>query len=300
VAHRGARKPSERRLVPLTEDTSRWRSLCRLAVQFALHPRSNLRKWDAWRTHEAKISRLLEDQGKSDAASKFEADFSAFQALSRQEGDRLPVRRDDLYPCLDDCSANTSFDAHYIYHPAWAARILARTRPARHVDISSIVSFCAVVSAFVPVEFYDFRPAPIKLDNLQSGAADICRLQFPDASIPSLSCMHVIEHIGLGRYGDPLDASGDLKAVRELVRVLAPGGNLLVAVPVGKPRVQFNAHRVYDFTAFRGYFAALELVEFALISDDARAGLIVSPSDDLVNAQSYGCGCFWFRKTKVD
>ena len=211
----------------------------------------------------------------------------------------MPVRREDLYPCLDDGSANTSFDAHYIYHPAWAARILARTRPANHVDISSIVSFCAVVSAFLPVEFYDFRPAPLKLDNLQSGSADICRLQFAEGSIPSLSCMHVIEHIGLGRYGDPLDASGDLKAVRELVRVLAPGGDLLVVVPVGRPRVQFNAHRVYDFTGFRDYFSDLELIELALLPDDAGGGLIIDPPADLVNAQSYGCGCFWFRKTKV-
>jgi SAM-dependent methyltransferase len=268
-------------------------------MQFASHPRSNLRKWDAWRTHEAKISQILEDQRRSKAAGKFEADFTAFQALSRQQGDRLPVRREDLYPCLDDDSASTSFDAHYIYHTAWAARILARTRPARHVDISSIVSFCAVVSAFLPVEFYDFRPAPIKLDNLQSGAADICRLQFADGSIPSLSCMHVIEHIGLGRYGDPLDASGDLKAVRELVRVLAPGGDLLVVVPVGKPRVQFNAHRVYDFTGFRDYFSDLELVELAVLPDDAGGGLIVDPPADLVNAQCYGCGCFWFRNTKA-
>jgi SAM-dependent methyltransferase len=268
-------------------------------MQFASHPRSNLRKWDAWRAHEAKISQILEDQRRSKAAGKFEADFTAFQALSRQQGDRLSVRREDLYPCLDDGSANTSFDAHYIYHTAWAARILARTRPARHVDISSIVSFCAVVSAFLPVEFYDFRPAPIKLDNLQSGAADICRLQFADGSIPSLSCMHVIEHIGLGRYGDPLDASGDLKAVRELVRVLAPGGDLLVVVPVGKPRVQFNAHRVYDFTGFRDYFSDLELVELAVLPDDAGGGLIVDPPADLVNAQCYGCGCFWFRNTKA-
>jgi SAM-dependent methyltransferase len=286
-------------MVPLTDDISRRRSLSRLVMQFALHPRSNLRKWDAWRAHEAKISQILEDQRRSKAAGRFEADFTAFQALSRQEGDRLPVRREDLYPCLDDGSANTSFDAHYIYHPAWAARILARTRPAQHVDISSIVSFCAVVSAFLPVEFYDFRPAPLKLDNLQSGSADICRLQFAEGSIPSLSCMHVIEHIGLGRYGDPLDASGDLKAVRELVRVLAPGGDLLVVVPVGRPRVQFNAHRVYDFTGFRDYFSDLELIELALLPDDAGGGLIIDPPADLVNAQSYGCGCFWFRKTKV-
>jgi hypothetical protein len=63
--------------------------------------------------------------------------------------------------------------------------------------------------------------------------------------------MHVIEHIGLGRYGEALDPDGDLKAIRELVRVLAAGGNLLVVVPVGRPRIQFNAHRIYDYVEFR-------------------------------------------------
>jgi hypothetical protein len=285
----------------LIDGAGRWLRLPRLAMQFASHPRSNLTKWDLWRKQEGKIRQFIEtDRKKSEAMTRCEAEFRVFQALSAQDGNRLPVSEDDLYPCLEDRSATSSFDGHYTYHPAWAARILARTRPAKHVDISSILSFCAVVSAFLPVEFYDFRPAPIKLDNLSSGAADICGLQFPDASIPSLSCMHVIEHIGLGRYGDALDPSGDLKAVRELVRVLAPGGNLLVVVPVGKPRVQFNAHRVYDSAVFRDYFSDLELVEFALISDDAGDGLIVNPPADLVNAQSYGCGCFWFRKSRSD
>ncbi len=46
------------------------------------------------------------------------------------------------------------------------------------------------------------------------------------------SCMHTIEHIGLGRYGDPLDAVGDQTALSELQRVVAPGGSLLIVVPV--------------------------------------------------------------------
>lgn len=110
--------------------------------------------------------------------------------------------------------------------------------------------------------------------------------------------MHVIEHIGLGRYGDPLDVEGDLKAIREfreLVRVLAPGGSLMVAVPVGRQRVQFNAHRIYDFRVFRSYFSGLDLVEFALITDEPD-GLIFDPAPKLVDQQEYGCGCYWFRK----
>jgi len=47
--------------------------------------------------------------------------------------------------------------------------------------------------------------------------------------------MNVVEHVGLGRYGEPLDPEGDIKAMRELRRVLAPGGSLLFVVPVGRP-----------------------------------------------------------------
>ena len=178
--------------------------------------------------------------------------------------------------------------------------MLARTQPKKHVDISSIVNFCAIVSAFIPVEFYDFRPASVELDGLYTGAADLTRLHFPSGSIASLSCMHVIEHIGLGRYGDPLDPDGDLKAIGELVRVLAPGGDLLVATPVGRPRVAFNAHRVYDHEAFARYFAPLELVEFALIEERGEGGLIAAPPPERVRAESYGCGCFWFRKPEIE
>ena len=205
-----------------------------------------------------------------------------------------------MNPHLSDRASSTPIDRHYTYHPAWAARVLARTRPEKHVDISSIVSFSAIISAFVPVEFYDFRPAPIEIDGLLAGAADLTKLSFADDSIESLSCMHVIEHIGLGRYADPLDPDGDLKAISELVRVLAPGGDLLVATPVGRPRVVFNAHRVYDHETFARYFAPLELVEFALIEEGGEGGLIVAPPPERVRAELYGCGCFWFRKPKAE
>ena len=227
----------------------------------------------------------------------FHAEFDLFLKSSQAGGSRLPVRWEDKYPCLDDRMPQTPFDRHYVYHPAWAARILARTRPGRHVDVSSTVNFSAIVSAFVPVDFFDFRPAPIILDNLNSGPANLLELPFADNSVHSLSCMHVLEHVGLGRYGEPIDPDGDLKSIRELVRVLAPGGNLLVATPVGRPRIAFNAHRVYDFGAFRGYFGPVGLVEFALIreiGDDQ--GLIVNPPEEIVRAESYGCGCYWFRK----
>ena len=244
------------------------------------------------------MSFLDRRRGEEKARSAFGEEFKQFAAMAG-EAPRLPVRSEDINPQLADRATITPIDRHYTYHPAWAARVLAKTRPEKHVDISSIVNFAAMLSAFVPVEFYDFRPAPLELDGLFTGAADLTQLHFPSDSIASLSCMHVIEHIGLGRYGDPIDFDGDMKAIAQLVRVLAPGGDLLVATPVGRPRVAFNAHRVYDHEAFAGYFAPLELVEFALIEEHGDGGLIVAPPPERVRAESYACGCFWFRKPKM-
>ena len=158
-----------------------------------------------------------------------------------------------------------------------------------------------MLSAFIPVKFYDYRPATIKLDNLTSKKADLNRLPFKDNSVASLSCMHTVEHIGLGRYGDPIDPNADLKAISELKRVLAIGGNLLFVVPIGRPKIQFNAHRIYSYAQIIDYFKQLQLIEFSLIPDNAReTGIMVNATQKQANEQNYGCGCFWFKNNTND
>jgi SAM-dependent methyltransferase len=191
------------------------------------------------------------------------------------------------------------FDRHYVYHTAWAARVLAQTRPIRHVDIGSSLYFCSIVSAFIPIRFLDCRPAALKLSGLDPERGDLMSLPLETGSVSSLSCMHVIEHIGLGRYGDALDPNGDSKAIAELRRVLATGGTLLVVVPVGRPRIQFNAHRIYAYQQLIDYFAGLDLIDFSLVPDGLDEGLIHGATGQQADAQRYGCGCFWFRKPGI-
>lgn len=203
----------------------------------------------------------------------------------------------DRWACLDDATAETGFDRHYVFHTAWAARELQKLKPKVHYDISSSLYFVGIASAFVPMRFFDYRPAQLGLGNLECERADLLHLPFADDSIESLSCMHVVEHVGLARYGDPMDADGDLKAFRELERVTAPGGSLLMVVPVGRPRIQFNAHRIYSAEQVQAALPRMRLADFALVGDNERDGLTAG-LDQLprVAQLAYGCGCFRFVK----
>lgn len=207
---------------------------------------------------------------------------------------RFSLRLSDLYPQIKDKTITTNFDDHYVYHTSWAARKVREINPSVHTDISSSLFFCGIVSAFIPVDFYDYRPADLHLSNLKSKKADLTKLHFANNSISSLSCLHTIEHIGLGRYGDPIDPHSDIQAINELKRVVAPGGSLLFVTPVGKPKIEFNAHRIYSYEQIMDYFEGMTLKEFSLVTDDA---LFIEQADpSLVQAQRYGCGCFWFVK----
>jgi len=54
-----------------------------------------------------------------------------------------------------------------------------------------------------------------------------------------------VEHSGLGRYGDPIDIDGDLKAMKLLHDKIKIGGICFLAVPIGADRTEGNLHRVY-------------------------------------------------------
>ncbi|RPI21048.1 MAG: DUF268 domain-containing protein [Chloroflexota bacterium] len=226
---------------------------------------------------------------------RYVGEFNRFVSLQKETDERFsPLEWKYRYPCLNDRMSVTPFDRHYTYHPAWAARILAELRPARHIDIASSLTFCTMVSAFIPVEFYDYRPAMLSLSNLECKRGDLLALPFPDNSVESLSCMHVVEHVGLGRYGDPLDPDGDLKAIAELKRVVKKGGSLLFVTPVGRPNIRFNAHRIYSYDQILSSFSDLQLRQFALVDDKGQ--FILDADPDYASRQQYGCGCWWFQK----
>ena len=156
------------------------------------------------------------------------------------------------------------------------------------------MTFVIGLAAFVPTTFIDVRPIAAEIPNLHPRAGSVTELPYDDGSVHSLSCLHVAEHIGLGRYGDPLDPAGTRRAAAELARVLAPGGRLWFSLPVGEPRTNFNAHRVHDPREVPAMFDGLTLDAFAGVGDDRRFHTDVEPAD-FVGA-SWACGLYRFRR----
>lgn len=219
--------------------------------------------------------------------------FSHWIRYAKSEGAQK-IRVLDLQPCLGDWSTHTPFDAHYFYQGAWLARRVCAAKIAKHADIGSSVLTISVLSAHVETVFVDYRPLKVSLPGLTSIAGNILDLPFPDESVESLSCLHVIEHIGLGRYGDPIDPLGSVKAALELQRVVSRGGSLYLSLPVGRERVCFNAHRVHSPISVLKMFPQMKLNEFSYV-DDAGQFCEMKSVEDAVSCE-YGCWMFHFQK----
>ena len=167
-----------------------------------------------------------------------------------------------IKPMLFDKKNKEPFDPHYLYHTAWAMRVLNKTKPQVHYDFSSDLRFVTMLSAYTKVVQYNLSIPTVKLDNLIFEKQDLTKmLDIKDDSLESISCMHVVEHIGLGRYGDKIDPLGNIKAINELKRILSKNGNLLFVTPVGKSKIVFNAHRISSYDEVIKQFSGLKLLE---------------------------------------
>lgn len=189
-----------------------------------------------------------------------------------------------------------SIYSHYFFQDLWAANMIHANNPGEHVDVGSrLDGFVAHVLPFCQVNYVDIRPLVANVQNLTFTQGSILCLPFADGSLKSVSCLHVIEHIGLGRYGDEVDPDGHVKAASELSRVLAKDGMLLIGTPTGKEKLFFDAHRVFDPITIKKIFGDLELCEFHLIDDQAR-GIHFNASFEMARTCTYGCGLYVFKR----
>ena len=218
--------------------------------------------------------------------------FLEWMRFRRLKGD---ARFRDLFPQLYDRVQSTPFDFHYTYQAAWLPRLLKKNKPAKHIDVSSDFRMVVTMSAFVDMDYYEFRPVDTgNLEGLRTLAGEVTNMPLDTGSCESVSCLHVLEHIGLGRYGDPLDPEGFAKGFAELTRLVAPGGRFYVSFPIGRKRIMFNAHRVLDPVQIVDSADQLELVSFSCVDDQ---GVFHPDVDHTMHRDySYGCGMFEFVK----
>jgi SAM-dependent methyltransferase len=181
----------------------------------------------------------------------------------------------------------------YFYQDTWCANKIAVTKPSQHVDVGSSMMFVAMALQICDLLYVDVRPISINLPRFSFQQGDLVALPFDSGSVASISSLSVVEHIGLGRYGDRIDPQGTDKACKELARVVRPNGNLYVAVPTEvETSTHFNAHRIFAPDDFIAKFPGLRLV-------DEQYGLsdrIVCRCEYEGLGMPYAYGCFQFTK----
>lgn len=211
------------------------------------------------------LSRLRKLRADSKAWKRFWREYQQYKAMCPP--DHQPTLQ-NLSPFVHDNSNETPVEPIYFYQDAWAFEKIVHQNVKQHVDIGSHHKFVSLLSKIVPVTMVDIRPLSVPMDTISFKKGSITELPFEDQSLPSVSSLCVVEHIGLGRYGDPLDPEGTIKAIRELCRVLAPGGHLYFSLPVADQSfVVFNEARVLGLNETFELIRPLRVIEQKYIVD---------------------------------
>ena len=201
-------------------------------------------------------------------------------------GDHYPVLRERF-------ETNGDMKSHYFHEDLVVAQRVFENKPQKHVDVGSRVDgFVAHIATFREVEVFDIRPQQTIVKNMKFVTADFMNISpalhnYTD----SLSSLNVIEHFGLGRYGDPIDVNGHLKGLENMYKVLKPGGKFYFSTPIGRQRIEFNAHRVFDLEYLLRIFEPHYVIDrFSYVDDkgDLHDGITL-PGDGIRN--NFGC---WF------
>jgi hypothetical protein len=240
------------------------------------------------------------------AISRTPSFFCDYFYFKKQIQERRDVDFNDLtfYPMLDDkYSPNGSTETHYFIQDLFVAQKIFARNPIRHIDVGSRMDgFVAHVAAFRSIEVADIRPMVSKIQNINYFVLDLTR-NLPDGlkkCCDSLSCLHVLEHFGLGRYGDPLMDDGHIIGLNNLMTMLKTGGTLYLSVPIGPQRVEFNAHRVFSVRYLLELFKEnLLLRQFSYIDDHGNLNSNINLDNHLIDTNCgcrFGCGIFELEK----
>lgn len=229
--------------------------------------------------------------------------FNDYSAIKKQKGDDTIFPFGNNTPVLGDRYAESGrMSGHYFHQDLLVAQRIFKNNPAKHIDIGSRTDgFVAHVAVFRKIEIIDIRTQTSKTENIVFRRADL--MQLPEDMIDaydSISSLHAIEHFGLGRYGDPIDYFGYLKAVDNITKILQKGGKFYFSVPIGPQRIEFNAHRVFSVQYLMDLFKTnYKIDHFSYVNDSGDLFENVDLNEETVNVNfgcTYGCGIFEMTK----
>ncbi len=211
--------------------------------------------------------------------------------------------RIELLPCLHDWhEEGGSTKLEYFWQDLLVARRIFAANPEKHVDVGSLVGgFVAHVASFREIEVFDVRPIGTQIPGVTFKQADLTR-PVPGTTdyCDSVSCLHALEHFGLGRYGDPIDPRGFERGFVNVAALLKNDGVFYLSVPIGIDRVEFNAHRVFDPRSIVNLAMqnSLSLTDLTVIHPGGRTESIPREEARLsgLAAQRYALGIFQFQK----
>jgi SAM-dependent methyltransferase len=218
--------------------------------------------------------------------------------ISQQEFPFWPT-----HPCLEDrCQESGTAKGHYFHQDLLVAGRIFTNQPTRHADIGSrIDGLVAHVASFREIEVLDIRDLTSPTSNILFQRADLMDPEFTLADYyDSVSCLHALEHFGLGRYGDRIDYRGHLMGWENIHRMLKAGGKLYFSVPIGDQRIEFNAHRVFSVPYLLNMIEGRYCLDaFSYVND--AGNLVRNPemtAEAVENSFSchYGCGIFELTK----
>lgn len=210
-----------------------------------------------------------------------------------------------LYPCLSDRYESSGVASGVYFHQdLLVAQWVYENSPRRHCDVGSRVDgFVAHVATFREIEVFDIRQLRTSAKNIRFRRCDLMDEEsVADIQTDSLSCLHTLEHLGLGRYGDPVDYDGYRRGWDTLRRMLEPGGRLYFSVPMGPQRIEFDAHRVFSvpFLVEEMIEGRYEIERFAYTDDSGEPCRDADPrgADARRNfGCNWGCAIFQLRKS---
>lgn len=232
----------------------------------------------------------------------FKTYFSLKKQARKELGDKFPIFLN--YPCLHDRKDNSGVaKGHYFYQDMVVAQSIYKANPKRHLDVASRVDgFVAHVATFRPIDVLDIRPLSTAIDNINFIQEDLTNISSSEKieTSDSVSCLHALEHFGLGRYNDPISATGYEEGFKNISQLVQVGGTLYLSVPTGRERIEFNAHRVFSTdTILNLTKREFELKEFSYVDDngDLHQGQELTEDKKAeLNNMHYGCGIYTLTK----